>query len=221
MDSIYPCIVSGQAGATSEAGSVVVSAIYVEKDFALPLLTHIQSISTKKKSHLIPSIVPSETVLVSPSKYNSLVDSTENTDEIITWLHTRAIRNLISCYKSTKTVFTGEGAPIELIKENLGKQFGTLSVFDSSECPAGFKKAARVLAATRWAEDLMLLLTEVEQLFPIKEMESSQSLYNFIITDDKKHTRNKDNGRNAILKNIIKGIGKNQASSIFKLELVR
>ena len=162
MDSLSrpPFIVSGQAGASCLIGPIVVSAIYVTKDFQGPLTKHVNKVSDLSIKENIGAIVPVETVIIPAEKYNSILNENKTRDEILRWLHGRAIKNLLACYPHTATVYIGEGAPLGDISESLKKVFEELTVSPWQECNEEAVKGARLLAAKSWKTKLYNLIEE-------------------------------------------------------------
>lgn len=155
-----PFIVSGQAGASCLIGAVVVSAIYVTKDTLSPLTKHVNMVCQSLVEQNIAAIVPVETIILPAEKYNSILSENKKPNEILRWLHGRAIKNLLACYPHTDTVYIGERAPLEEISESLKKVFEELTVSPWQGCNKEAVKGARLLAAKLWRTKLHNLVEE-------------------------------------------------------------
>jgi len=155
-----PFIVSGQAGASCLIGPIVVSAIYVTNDFQEPLTKHLKEISKSLVKENIGAIVPVETVVIPAEKYNSILSENKSRNEIICWLHGRAIKNLLACYPQVTTVYVGEGSPLSDISESLKKVYEELTVSPWQKCNEEAVKGARLLAAKSWKIKLQKLMEE-------------------------------------------------------------
>jgi len=164
-----PYIVTGQAGFSKPQGPFVVCALYVSPDFATPLKKHIQKLDrqnidlTKKNNGIanfispkqiekIEAIVPVETIAMSEESYNNLLKETECPIKLLTWVHCKVIKILISCYPQTQLIYVGTGAPLEEIKISLSKAFNELKVMDADSGPEEAIRAARIIAGKRWKQ---------------------------------------------------------------------
>jgi hypothetical protein len=179
-NELLPFIVSGQAGSACLIGPVVVSAIYVSNSFLKPLTDHISNVSESLIKENIEAIVPVETVVISAERYNSILLEGKSKDEILRWLHGRAIKNMLNCYPDTVAVYLGQGAPYDELSANLQDIFPQLTVTDAKDCNKNAVIAARLSAGRAWKRKLNDLienngdLRTIQFQLPLSEMIESK-----------------------------------------------
>lgn len=197
-----PFIVSGQAGSACLIGPIVVSAIYVTDAFLEPLIDHVIRVTDSQIKENIGAILPIETVSIPPEKYNSIFTENKSKDEILRWLHGRAVKNLLSCYPETKTIYLGEGSPYDLLSSNLGDIFPQIEIAPSSDCNKQAALAARLSAGKSWARKL-------DDLFErnvVLQSTGCQHPYKTLVESE--------------LRGIAKKMNQRKLASIFKIDLL-
>jgi len=183
-----PRVSLSQWGESYEIGPVVVVAIHLDVQSSAALARadlrgwmSFDDLQLRRVARRVSQIVPFESVVLSPRKWNTLLGKLHDRDRLLNWSYRRALTSILNCYVDCSfATFDYHSPAFAVLTTELPRSAAlTLSYRGSRESDLGLA-AAGVLAKATFVRSLEELSTKTGQSFPPLAVDLSPFLATFL-----------------------------------------